>query len=402
MSREQPIQVRMPYFPFTDGEYQAYRAEPNMDPQLFGEIRRAARDDIERLLDSMLPHLLSRAANLGFDEEHDDPVSHNAFLTRIGDVLKIYTDAESSMKGDGSPIPTDFFDFYLLRASKIVTYACFQNKFGLDELRQLNGCQILLKGFAATLMLHGQVADSQNLLRRIDSLAYLEKSISGGELRDLPKPAWTGIYQIEIVFGILAHLNNGIVPSRMHLQEERRLNKKNFSKWFSPLLVSKLIPSGKIKPNEFFKSIPASVKPKSCETLPMQAYYSIRKDTPSRLPPGKWPNRMFRKKDGVTRNQKGVTHERRQFKGLREKLIYDSNFNYFHVRSHRPWKSDIDHLSHGEATKDAASMIKQIEEQLGGLYWHFLACMGMQELKTDEDLADFVRDLQGFGLSLDL
>jgi hypothetical protein len=47
-------------------------------------------------------------------------------------------------------------------------------------------------------------------------------------------------------------------------------------------------------------------------------------------------------------------------------------------------------------------MIKQVEEQLGGLYWHFLACMGMQELKTEEDLADFVRDLQGFGLSLHL
>jgi hypothetical protein len=51
--------------------------------------------------------------------------------------------------------------------------------------------------------------------------------------------------------------------------------------------------------------------------------------------------------------------------------------------------------------QDGRHNIDLIESRLGGIYWHLLSVLDLEDLSGHDDLDDFLRGLRGLGISLD-
>lgn len=368
MSKDKPIQVLMPHFPFSEEEYQARHDDPSAKPAIFDRIRTAAFDDILKILDSMLPDLKPNS----LPDSLNGPTSRLAFLTRVEDALMHYSLVNTWDENKRLETIEEISERYLVHAAGIIVCASFRGKWELDELIKSNAYIIQIKSFASVLLLNGQITLAISLLSRAGSLSYLENCITQGLLNDLPKKTWDHIHRIELVCGILNYLDQEIVPSRIHLQEERKMDKGDFSRYFSELAVKDLIPMGPLKPNEFLSSSPVT------QNSPRKQLYSLDVDSASRVQTGKFPDFMRQS-------------HRPHMDDIRNGLSSNFNTNYYEVR--RNTYSAIIHKASNTATGDVEAKIRHVKNVLGGLYWHIITVFGMEDLQNQDHLDEFFHHL---------
>ena len=375
--------AEMPHFPFTEREFLSRRSGKPNEPELFAKIREAARTDIHTLLEQLLPILFDRTemANLPF-EQLNGPMSRDAFLVRVEDALMHFNEIRTLLPYDGCPILKDTFHRYESSAARLLISAAFGGSWQQGAMEFFNVYLNCLKSFATILSLHGQVAGSIALLRRILVLLRLKEIVDKGNLWEGPKKAWPLLTQLEIVFGVLHYLDRGIIPARIHLQEERKKDAKNFSDLFSPLKIGSLIPSGHLPKSEFLRKLDESPK------QPRQAYYKIHTDAPDPGPNDKWPAYM---------SSKAVSDP----ESVRRALSGPMDDNYFHSRKDRPDPKLSAELRWGKNPDGTQRDIELIKYRLRGIYRHLLLEFGQGDLSTADDLEHFHEMLRGLGISLD-
>lgn len=369
MNKDKPIQVLMPHFPFSEEEYQARHDDPSAKPAIFDRIRTAAFNDISEILGSILPDLKTNS----LPDSLNGPTSRQAFLTRIEDVLMHYSLLNTWDESKRLEDIQEITERFLVRAAGIVARASFRGKWGYDELIESNAYIIQIKIFSSVLLVNGQITLAISLLSRAGGLSYLESCITKGSLNNLPKKTWDQIHKIELVCGILNYLDQEIVPSRIHLQEERKMDKGDFSRYFSELAVKDLIPMGPLKPNKFLSSSPVT------QNSPRKQLYSLDADSASKVQTGKFPDFMRQS-------------HRPHMDDIRDGLLANFNKNYYEGR--RNTYSAIINESSNTATGDVEAKIRHAKDVLGGLYWHIITVFEMEDLQTQDHLDKFYRHLR--------
>ena len=71
--------------------------------------------------------------------------------------------------------------------------------------------------------------------------------------------------------------------------------------------------------------------------------------------------------------------------------------NYFEHRE----RSAEECFRPGRDPADVRHNIDLLKARLGGIYWHLLSVLTLDDLSGPDDLDDFLRGLRGLGLSLD-
>ena len=143
MSKDKPIQVLMPHFPFSEEEYQARHDDPSAKPAIFERIRTAAFNDILRILGSILPAIEQNALT----DSVNGPMSRLAFLKRIEDALMQYSLLNTWDESKRLEAIQEITEGFLVRAAGIIARASFRGKWSYDELVKSNAYIIQIKSF---------------------------------------------------------------------------------------------------------------------------------------------------------------------------------------------------------------------------------------------------------------
>jgi hypothetical protein len=389
MTTKKNIPSGIVYFPFTDSEYKAHLEGRLREPALFNRIREAARSDVRSILTQLIPLLSdhTRRGSLPF-RELDGPMSRDAFLVRVDDALMHHNLIEMELPKDGSPIPTDLFAEHELAGAQLLISATFNAGWNYSDLQEFMARLVLLKAFASVLELHGQISDSISLLHRILVLFQLKRDLAKGDLWKPAKKTWPIIQRLEIVFGILHYLDRGMLPARIHLQMERHINKKNFSVLFTPLEIAKLIPAGHLPKSELLRREPQKLNRESTKLAAEQAYYAIDRNVPGPTSADTFPAYMRSKSSEKSES-------------LRRILTHQMDFNYYHDRVGRQDSDNAACPRRGSTQEDVRHNIDLIKSRLGGIYWHLLSVLTLEDLSGQADLDEFLRGLRGLGISLD-
>lgn len=386
------------FYPFTKAGYQDYLDEQAtgspllIRPPIFTKLEFASFRDI----DSITQELLGEVFDSKLDQKEeatsiDGPTSREAVAERIYDALEQYHNAEKvsrlpknnndypveSRKRIGA-IPQQYFNESEARCLYYIVLGSYQKHTWKPCLEDFTHHLNRIKSHAMALELNGQFHDSLQQRQRVVALFRLKRALDNQPSIPLPKKLWPHIRKLEIIFGVRNYLDVGILPTRIHLQKERNMDKSNFSQMFKSLKIAELIPSNQVPQSKFlFKK-----SGRHGELL----FYAWEPEATEYAQENPWPAYMNHFKKG----KGSPTH-----KSIRQIASY---------RSQKHTNNFLDGLSSadfgiGDDEETIKHNIATLKARLGPTYWFLLMKFGMEDLKNQKEFAEFIDAVKKTGLN---
>jgi hypothetical protein len=118
-----------------------------------------------------------------------------------------------------------------------------------------------------------------------------------------------------------------------------------------------------------------------------QAYYAIDRNGPGPTSADKFPAYMRSKASEKSKSTR--------------RIHTPQMVNYYHDRVGRRDSDIAACLRRGSTHEDVRHNIDLIKSRLGGIYWHLLSVLTLEDFSGQEDLDEFLRGLRGLGITLD-